>query len=333
MTTRSEPLPAHLQQILDDLRPALEQRIAESQHRARRVRAAAVALAAVGLFSAAAHAGKLLLGEPAPANIRSEFAAVDRGMPPELRLNPDIAAAKSVATTGASTLYLARLRGGGYCMQLMTADGRGRGVGCATLRRLPIDVMVPHTEPVIPSSPVTLAGRVNDARVASLELRYTDGSTTPVAFGNEHFFVVDVPESKLALVHGAEMVLVAKDEDGNEVARAVVPADWDASPAEAPAAPIELSTVSEEDDLTKILGLRGRVTAAGATALELRYADGETVRISLATDGSFDYEVPAARRDDFMRPQRLVALDAGGAVVAERSVAAVAFWRASQRGG
>ena len=152
-------------------------------------------------------------------------------------------------------------------------------------------------------------------------------------FGNDLFFVADIPDSMVAAAHGAELLLVARDAAGSEVARVLIPADWDATAESAPLAPIELSTVSDEDDFTKVFGLRGSVTVTGAVSLELRYADGETVNVPLDASRGFDYEIPAERTDDFMRPQTLVALDADGKVVAEKTVAAVAFWRAANRDG
>lgn len=332
MTVSSDPLPAHLERILSDLLPAVESCIARAQRKRRRLWIATFAVAVLAGLGGAAAAAELVLGEPAPPSIQQDFTDVNRGIPSELQLKVDAAGAQSVATTGASTLYLAKVSGGGYCMELATSNVRGRGVGCATPGQLPIDVMIPHDEPTTAESPVTLSGRVNVPSATSLELRYVDGTTASIPFGIDLFFVTDLPDSMLPLAHGSELRLVARDAGGSVVARALIPADWDTSAESAPPAAIEVSTVSDEDDLTKVFALRGRVNASDATALQLRYADGEDVNIPLDGSHAFDYEVPVVRRDDFMRPHILVAVDPRGAVVARTRVAAVAFWRGSREG-
>ena len=165
MIISTDGLPFHLKRVLDDLLPALERSISRERTRRRRLRIALVSVAALAAIGGAAGAAGLVLGEPAPPAIRDDFTAVNRGLPPDLRLSVDAAGAKSVATTGASTLYLAKVRGGGYCMELTTGHARGRGVGCTTPGRRPIDVMVPHDEPMTTESPVTLAGQIGRAHV------------------------------------------------------------------------------------------------------------------------------------------------------------------------
>ena len=63
---------------------------------------------------------RAFVGSRAPASVQTDIAAVDAGMPDALRLNPDVHNARSVATTGASTLWLADLADGGRCMELTT---------------------------------------------------------------------------------------------------------------------------------------------------------------------------------------------------------------------
>src|SRR5512132_3659151 len=60
------------------------------------------------------------------------FAAVDRGLPADLRLNPDVEHASAVAATATATLYAASLQGGGSCTEIVTAGDRGRGARCTT---------------------------------------------------------------------------------------------------------------------------------------------------------------------------------------------------------
>src|SRR4051794_39097745 len=103
--------------------------------RARRRRVAMVsALAGAGalLLGAAALGAATLLGWPAPQHVRNEIAAVDRGLPTDLRLNPDVEHARAVASTASATLYAASLRDGGSCTEIVTAGDRGRGATRAT---------------------------------------------------------------------------------------------------------------------------------------------------------------------------------------------------------
>src|SRR6185436_2189964 len=100
--------------------------------RGRRVAVGAVVLTA-GLATAAAAAGRL--GGPAPDRVREHLAALDRGMPADLRLNPDVEHARAVAATSSGVLYGADLADGGYCLEVASAD-RPRGAVCVTAGRL-----------------------------------------------------------------------------------------------------------------------------------------------------------------------------------------------------
>ncbi|MFN2471680.1 MAG: hypothetical protein ABR583_11980 [Gaiellaceae bacterium] len=206
-----------------------------------------------------------LLGDPAPARIKDQFAAVNRGLPESLRLQVDAAGAVSVAATDRSTLYLARIRGGGYCMQMVSGHTPdGGGVTCTSDDRvgtLPIDVIAPHSDG---SGPVTIAGRANISAAASATLVYADGSRASVPFGTDRFFVVDIPDERVASVREDGLEIAAAGAAGNELTRATIPADWDQSAEAAPPAPIDLSTKSDEDDLTKGLRVHGPRNSGGS---------------------------------------------------------------------
>lgn len=96
--------------------------------------------------------------------------------------------------------------------------------------------MIPHDEPLTDASPV-VAGRVNIGSATSLELRYADDTTSKIPFGTNLFFVTDLPDSKLPVAHGGELVLVARDARGDVVARAVIPADGTPRPKARRASP------------------------------------------------------------------------------------------------
>jgi hypothetical protein len=321
--------------LLHDLHAAYGRLVERRKRRRRFVRLSAalsvgaLLLAGVGLGAAA------LLGWPAPGHVKNEIAAVDRGLPEDLRLNPDVAHARAVAATGESTLYAADLRDGGHCTEIVTVGDRGRGATCATgsdLSGQAIEVTVPADEGAGNDAPVTVGGRVNTAAAASLEIVYGGSGMDRIPFGDERFFVFDVPAEHLASAHADGFELIARDAGGSVVARSSVPADWDDAAVPDEVAPLFVSTRSDESDFTKVYGIEGHVSAAGAVTLELEYAAGDRVSIPIEPDGSYDYTVPAERVDDFMRPRTLSARDRSGEIVATAPVAAVAFWRGRERG-
>jgi hypothetical protein len=304
----------------------------------RRSRARTVALAAAILVVVAGAAGgaAVLLGEPAPPSVKRDLRSVDEGFPPDLRFNPDVADAHSVATTGDSTIYVASLKDGGHCTEIVTS-GIPRGAVCtpaALMSSQPIEVTIPFTDPVTEQSPVTMAGRVNADGAASLQVQYGDGSSDAIALGEDGFFVFDVPAAHLTTVHRDAFSLVALDAQGNEVARADVPAvdPEPEGPIDDPA-PITVDTISDGSDYTKVLGVRGVVNAEGAVTLEFRYPDGTVVRVDVHPDGSYDLAIPTERQGDLDHaPGILVARDGDGNEVASVPVASVAFWRGYQGG-
>jgi hypothetical protein len=300
--------------------------------RSRPRRVLAIAFALVALTAGTAAARALLFGEPAPEKVKRDIRGVDAGYPADLRLDPDVEQARSVASTGSSTLYYASLKDGGYCTELVTA-GKANGAVCTPGREfgtLPIEASVPFTDPVTDASPVTVAGRVNAAGATSLQILYADGSTDAIPFGDDRFFVFDVPSEHLAATHEGDFTLTATDPAGHTVATALVPAvRQDDVEAQDRQQPIFVSTISEGSDLTKVLGVEGSVNVRGAASLELRYPDGTTTEIPLNPDGTYRLDLPAERQDDlFERPGVLTVRDADGHVLAKAYVAAVAYQRA-----
>src|SRR5947207_2407655 len=134
-----------------------------SRRRRRRVIAAAASAGALALTGAGLGAA-VLFGWPAPQHVKDEIAAVDRGLPADLRLNPDVEHARAVAATGTATLYAASLHDGGSCTEIVTAGERGRGATCATGAEggsRPLDVVLPFDDQAGPDAPVVVGGRVN----------------------------------------------------------------------------------------------------------------------------------------------------------------------------
>jgi hypothetical protein len=330
----SDSLTPNLEALLAELMPAARRLAAARRARRRTLRIAAVVAATLALASGAAVAGFDIIGSPAPPAVQRDLAAVDRGMPRDLRLDPRVDEARAVAATGHSVVYYAPLEGGGYCAELVTAGARPRGAVCSSTADTGGDgmsVTVPFTDPVTDDSRVTVSGRVSAPDAAVVELVYPDGGTDSVPVGKRRFYVADVPSAHLRAVHRHGLLLVARREDGAPLGQAAVPTDAITPPSEAerPHDPIELDTVSTESDLTLVLRVRGSIHVAGVGHLELRYPDGTTARIEPHGD-RFDYPVPRGRRGDFMTPGTITAYDAHGKVLAERPVAAVAYWHSER---
>jgi hypothetical protein len=308
----------------------------EPMGRRRRIRSIALAAAILLVVGAGAGTAAILLGEPAPPAVKKDIGAVDAGFPADLRYNPDVANARSVATTGASTLYYAELKDGGRCTEIATS-GVPRGAVCksaAQMQSEPIELTIPFTDPVTTSSPVTIGGHVNAEGVSSVEIRYGDGSSDPIALGDNGFFIFDVPNQHVAALHNADFSVLGLNEGGEKVAEVAVPAIGvePEGPIEDPA-PITVDTISDASDFTKVLGVRGRVNAEGAVSLEFRYPDGATITVALTHDRRYSFDIPSERQGDlFAAPGMLIARDADGKEVASVPVAAVAFWRAHQGG-
>jgi hypothetical protein len=316
-----------------DLESAYRRMLGRRQRRRRLARLGSLGAGGGLLLAGAALGASALLGWPAPAHVQQEIAAVDTGMPADLRLNPDVAHARAVASVGTTTLYAADLPGGGNCTELVTAGDRGRGARCTTAAELAaqaIDLTVPSDANATPDLPIAFGGRINASNGTRLEASYPDGSTDSIPLGDDRYFVFEVPLQQLATVHSSGLELVAYSADGSIVARVSLPADWDDQPVPDEIVPIYVNTRSDSSDFTKVYGLEGHVAAAGATSLELTYDDGASVSIPIQADGSYTYAVPSDRTDDFMRPQTLVARNANGVIVASTSVAAVAYKRAAE---
>src|SRR6266542_1802686 len=322
-------------QLKQDLVSAYGGLVDRRRRRGRRFRAAAIATVAVLALAGAAFGISILLGWPAPEHVKRELAAVDQGMPEDLRLNPDVEHAVAVAATDTATLYAATLRGGGSCSEIVTADDRRRGATCTTSAQYvsrPIDITLPFDEGETPETPVVVGGRINEKGATSLEIDYADGSSDEIELGDDHYYLFDVPAAQLASVREDGFELVARNDDGTVVARGTVPGSWDDLAKPDQEAAIYVSTHSDSSDFTKVYGLDGYVGAEGATTLLLHYGDGTKVSIPIRDDRSYDYTVPPQHVDDFMQPRTLEALDADGHVVASTSVAAVAYWHGRERG-
>jgi hypothetical protein len=302
---------------------------ATPRRRARRSVVLAIALLVAG---AGVAAGSQLLGGPAPSPVKHDLAGVDQGMPSDLRYNPDVTNARLVAQADGASLYAATLPAGGYCSEIVTPTSGPAGAICVTAGSVDqeaIHVTVPFDDPITASSPIVIGGRVNPAGAVSLQATFNDGSTQSVTLGDDGFFVFAVTTAHLSEAHTHGVMLAASNAVGTEIASVAVPPSDTSNPEKQDSKqPIFVSTISDENDLTKVFGVEGSVNIPAAATLELMYPDGTSVDIPLAADGSYRYELPQGRTGDlFDAPGWLIALDASGNELARTPVAAVAYWR------
>ncbi len=296
------------------------------RHRARWLAGGAVVVTGA-LATAAAASG--VLGGPAPDPIRAHLAALDKGLPQDLRLNPDVEHAMAVASTASGVLYAADLKDGGYCIEIATEGDVPRGAACVTAAQLG-DRSIEVTAP-IPSGPAAallVGGRINDEQVERVVVRYSDGTSNDVVLGLARYWLVEVPDSVRAVALTEGVQITGIDADGLDVSTLAVPPLRDEDPdgtAMDGLQPVFVSTISTGDDLTLVLGVEGSVNAAGATTLELDYPDGTTADIGLAPDGSYRFMIPPDRQSDFASSSgKLVAREANGQIVASVSFSSVA---------
>ncbi len=300
----------------------------------RRARRPAILVAALLIVGAGAAAASQLLGGPAPSQVKGDLSAVDQGIPSDLRYNPDVENARLVAQADGASLYYAGLADGGYCSEMVTPPSHAAGAVCVpggSVDPASIHVTVPFTDPITTSSPFIVGGRVNVNGATALRATFSDGRSQSVTLGDDGFFVFAVAPGHLTDAHLHGLQLAADDGAGAEIASARVPPTDFSNPDEQDAAqPIFVSTISTENDFTKVLGVEGTVNVPGAATLELRYPDGTTVDIPLRAGGHYRYDLPPSRSGDlFDRPGRLIARDSSGNALASAPVAAVAYWRSA----
>jgi hypothetical protein len=295
------------------------------RHRGRWLAGGAVVVSGA-LATAVAASG--VLGGPAPDSIRAHLAALDEGLPQDLRVNPDVEHAMAVASTEAGVLYAADLKDGGYCIEIATAGDTPRGAACVTAAHLSdraIEVTAPI--PAGPDAALLVGGRINDEHVERVVVRYPN-RTAEVVLGLARYWLIEVPDDARAVALTGGVQIAGVGADGRDVSTLAVPPLHDDDPdgtAFDRAQPVFVSMISTGDDLTLVLGVEGSVNAAGATSLDLEYPDGSTVDIALAPDGSYRFMIPQDRQADFESTSgRLIAHDSSGQVVAAVSFSSVA---------
>lgn len=298
------------------------------RNRGRRVVAIGLALAVAGSGGIAVAAAIL----SAPDAVKAHLAELDRGMPADLRYNPDLDHARAVATVPSGVLYLADLANGGYCLEIASVGGQPRGATCVPadqFDRFPLDVTAPLPEG---TAPLLIGGRASLWTITQVEVRYADGTHWRTRLGVDRTWLLEVSEAKRASALGSGVDVTGLDQNGGTVAVVNVPPLRDDDPLGTrhdQEQPLVLNTISDESDRTLVLGVTGQVNLMDVT-LEVQFPDSTRLPVRVAGDGSFNLRFAPDRQDDFARtPGRLVALR-GGAVVASTPIGSLAAWRARQ---
>jgi len=269
---------------------------ARAGHRRRRIAALAAVGVVVTSMGAAAAAG--LLGRPAPEQVKAHLAELDRGLPADLRANPLLDTARSVAESPSATLFAANTADGGYCIEVVTVNDTPRGASCVTAADLtsrPIEVNSPIARG---DEPVVLAGRVDVPGSRSLQIVDADGFTDDVAVTGEGYWITELTGARRQSALTSGVTLRAIDAHGASKAEAVVPPLADNPPPDSSRPPIEVNTVSNGDDLTLVVAVEGAVHQPGTASLDLIYPDGTRVPIRLGSDGAYRYTLPLERQHD-----------------------------------
>ena len=197
----------------------------------RRLVSLTAAIALVGLSGVGAAVAAGLLGGPAPDAVKAHLAELDRGMPADLRYNPDVDHARAVAEVAAGVLYFANLKDGGYCLEVASKGDQPRGATCvsaANLASLPLDVLAPL--PAGDGEPLLVGGRANSTAINTLIAVFSDGVEAPIELGPDRAWLLQVPETEQASALTDGLVVKGIDATGAVVATLRLPALRDDDP-------------------------------------------------------------------------------------------------------
>jgi len=162
--------------------------------------------------------------EKAPVTVQKEFGSLDVGAPSGMapRVSGQARRVLSIRTgDGGHSLWVAPTQNGGFCGQLDQLGG-----GCDRDRQLPFSLSIQQKTN---ATPVLIWGSLLLPDVASVETEYEDGHKDELALVwvseplDAGFYLAEVPKAREAA--GLRPVaVVARDSDGDELARKQVPA-------------------------------------------------------------------------------------------------------------
>lgn len=322
-----DPTEAAVDAVWQQLEPGIATLLAERRHTSRfrsRRRSGwiAVGVGLVGVGVGGTAAARMLTGQPAPIPVQDDIAAVDEGMPADLRLNPDVTNARSVASDGDAVLYAADLKDGGVCTEVALGAAP---LGAVCRKPAQPTQAIEVTVPGIPerSDPrVIIAGRVN-VKADRANVVFADGSQRPVRIESAGFYVIELTGADAEAARLGSTVQALRD--GAVIATVDVSAAFVEEPANSETLSLEM--VSGPGDLTEVIRVYGTVRVPGGVRVLLIYPDGGTESTSINGDSSYQLTLAADRRRALAdAPGRLVVVDLHGLELASRPVAAVSWW-------
>lgn len=271
---------------LERLLPVLKQ-AARVNPNPRSQRTRLLLLVTVGLLATAAIAvGAVVIGQPAPKDVKDSFAAADR-LFMKAGLNTD--SAQAVAVDGDTVLYAAESAGGGYCAIL-----RGPGVtGRLNCRSGVSSVALTIYESTLtqPNEPIVLDGRLSN-RGSSLAGILSNGQSVSIPVGTNGFFVYRPNAQQEAAVRTGGITLIERDKAGNQTDRRAI------------APPLQVSTVGIPPH--RIVGhvrLHGaRYVAVTVLVLNGKVAaqNGSDGLVEVDPKGRFTWTAPVSAGDDYL---------------------------------
>lgn len=308
-------LPADLNALLDDLRPAIVRDGARGR-RARRVRITAAMVVAAAFCAGVAFAADHFLGEPAPPSVQADVHGMASGFIDQPGLQAQTA--RIVATTPDATLYGVYDDHGTYCVELVgaarglifgTTCALGFGVGGPNAYRGAVSL--PQANVIVDgvAPPVVVYGKLA-AGAVSAEAVLGDGSREPVSIGLGGFWVYEPSEVNQPVARRLPINIEEHDAAGRTV--------WTAyfQP------PLPLASEG-----TPVGKLSGRVEIDGAAKIVVRNQAGfhRPQTIMLGNDGSFTWTRPP----DMTEPALidLTVLDKNGHLLAEAEPVPEQAWR------
>jgi hypothetical protein len=202
----------------------------------RRPRLVLAACAVLGVLLAAPAFGvgpsflPFVGSDRAPSAVVQNFASLDVGAPAGMApgvIADETRAIRLSAGGREYTMWVAPTQSGGFCRLL-----EGGGGGCDSDRQLPLSVGIGKATP---SAPILMAGSVLSHEVATLEIRYQDGTASPITMTwvsepiDAALFVAEI--AAVHQVNGSRPVeVVARGSSGDVLLRSDIPQNlpWNA---------------------------------------------------------------------------------------------------------
>ena len=285
-------LPADLNALLDDLRPAAARAVERERRRRRATIAVAIVLAA-GVCAGIAVAAASLLGRPAPKAVQADLRNAANLFVARPGAQPQTA--RVVAETRDATLYGVNDEHGSFCVELIEARrGLVFGYSCNFSLRTAGDRTMPgeaytDTWSIVTDDgvtpPVLEFGRLPPGAVAARAL-LGDGTTEPIQIGLDGFYLYEPSEPKQPIARRESVTIQALDASGKPT--------W--STYVQPPQPLRT-----EGTPPRIVS--GRVEIAGAKKIRIESGSHpgdldvrKARRLELRPDGTFSWTPPAGTR-------------------------------------